>query len=116
MSRICLACALLTTACSPHWRSLAPGPQQIEPGVTVRVWRSGGDVSLWGVRLSGDSLSGIPVRQGLDCTNCRIAYPVASIDSLQTAKTDLSVLRSALGAGVVIAIVVIGFHNSGGGD
>ncbi len=43
-----------------------------------RTWR------LHAVRFAGDSLTGVPFQQPTTCDTCRVALPLAAVDSMQT--------------------------------
>lgn len=77
-------CAVLVAACGAGWHR----PAQLEPGAwaprqQVEVW-SGGSARRWhAVTVGPDSISGVSFLQPPACDSCRIALPLAAVDSVR---------------------------------
>jgi hypothetical protein len=75
---------LLVAACGAGWHQPAPVPLGALPArQQVQVWRAGNPVRWHAVRISADSVSGIPFLQPVTCDTCRTQVPRASVDSLR---------------------------------
>ncbi len=76
--------AAVVTGCGAGWHRPATAPTgALPPRQQVQVWQAGSAVQWHAVRLSGDSVSGIPYLQPITCDSCRRQFPRASIDSLR---------------------------------
>lgn len=75
---------MVSAACGAGWHRparLELGP--VSPRQQVQVW-SGGSARRWhAVQVGPDSIRGIPYLRPIDCDNCRISLPRASVDSLR---------------------------------
>ena len=78
------AVLLLLTGCGPGWErtDVAPGTALeardqflIHHGAVTDRWHA--------VKISEDSVVGIPWLQPIDCDSCRVALPRASVDSIR---------------------------------
>jgi len=65
---------------SPH----APEPVDLAANRQVRVWTADRTWRLHAVQFVSDSLIGIPFQQPTTCDTCRVAVPLAAVDSMQT--------------------------------
>ena len=76
--------ASVVTGCGAGWHQPAPVPAgALPPRQQVQVWQGGSAVRWHAVRVSGDSVSGIPFLQPTSCDSCRTALPRASVDSIR---------------------------------
>jgi hypothetical protein len=108
---------LLAADCSGgRWapRRIDVVPFPIEPSAVALIW-SGDKVEKWhAVVITTDSVSGIPVRMGLQCDSCRRSMPRAQVDSMK-----LSPYHGGKGpnilevAGVVVGLLVVELVLSG---
>ncbi|HTY05820.1 MAG TPA: hypothetical protein VMC86_04830 [Gemmatimonadales bacterium] len=76
--------AFLLSACGAGWhRTDLVVPNTKSPRQQVEVWQ-GDSARRWhAVRVSDDSVSGIPFLRPIDCDSCRIAIARASVDSVR---------------------------------
>ncbi len=82
MSRLLLPFGVL--ACGAGWHRIAPSaPKALPARQQVQVWQHGTPQRWHAVRLTADSISGIPYLQRTDCGACRVGVPAASVDSLR---------------------------------
>jgi hypothetical protein len=76
--------AVLVTGCGAGWHQVAPLATKALPlRQQVQVWRAGGVLRWHAVRVSGDSVSGIPYLQAIACDSCRTGVARAGVDSLR---------------------------------
>lgn len=71
---------------------------------------------LRGVEITGDSISGVPWDDSPSCKRCRIALPLASVDSIRTGRTDLGGVVGGIGTLAVIIAFLGGLYSGMGGD
>lgn len=85
MRCLVLACV---TGCSPGWRSFDPGaaptPARLPERQVVEFRADSQLVRVHAVRITQDSLSGIPWLEHTSCDSCRISYARARITELKT--------------------------------
>jgi hypothetical protein len=63
-------------------------PAAFKPRQEIEIWRDSSAVTLHGVRVVADSLIGVPLWQPPDCDSCRVALPLAAVDSLRAVHTE----------------------------
>ena len=63
---------VLDCACAPQRVVLPTAPASFKPRQELQVWQGREAVTLHGVRITGDSLSGVPVWKPPDCDSCRV--------------------------------------------
>ncbi len=87
--------ALQLAACGSsqtlHQLQATPSPKQ-----EITIWTGGASQRLHGVRLTTDSMSGIPLAEPLSCHTCRRTYRRANIDSVGVRRTDQGVMFVAM--------------------
>jgi len=66
----------------------------------VQVWSSGTSRAYHNVQIRGDSLIGVPFQLPLSCDSCRVAIPLASVDSLRQGNQETTGI-------VVVGIVAL---------
>lgn len=72
-------------ACGAGWHRITPAaPTKLPSRQQVEVWQVGRVQRLHAVRLTDDSLSGVPFVKPPDCDSCRVAVPLSAVDSLRT--------------------------------
>jgi hypothetical protein len=71
---------------------------------------------LRGVVITGDSIAGVPWDHSPDCERCRIAFSLASVDSIRTGRTDLGGMLGGIGTLAVIFALGAGLYSGMGGD
>jgi len=79
-----VALVLGTSGCGAGWRQ----PPQVSPGPwpkrqQVQVWADGQARQWHGVVVTRDSISGVPFVRDPACDSCRVALPLASVDSVR---------------------------------
>ena len=76
--------AALTVACGAGWHRQNPAPSgALSPRQQVQVWQGGTALRWHAVRISADSVSGVPFLKSIGCNSCRTSVPLASVDSLR---------------------------------
>jgi hypothetical protein len=96
----------------------APSPQQmpipaestdLKPRQEVEVWHGSKAITLHGVRVRSDSLSGVPLWRPPDCDSCRVGMPLRGVDSLRTVSTERSWMILASVPFVALGVVAATF-------
>lgn len=83
-----------------------PPAGALPPRQDLEVWQDTRVTTLHAVVVTGDSLSGVPIRQSPSCDSCRIAFHLAAIDSVRQVSTD----KAALGTlGYVAGFAIVTF-------
>lgn len=106
---------LLLDACGAGWRQPPSGvPQPLPPRQQVQVWQAG-QVQRWhGVRVSSDSVTGIPYFMSLECDSCRLSVPRARVDSLRLGDPEAGFWKTVgLVIGLPLLFVIISCRNGG---
>jgi hypothetical protein len=97
-------------ACGAGWHRITPpAPTTLPSRQQVEVWQGGRVLRLHAVRLTNDSLSGVPFVKPPDCDSCRVGLPRAAIDSLRTGNPTAGFWKM-VGLSLVgtLAVVVVG--------
>lgn len=114
-----LMCAFLATptGCGAGWHTLpAPPTPPLRARQQVQVWQAGQVTRVHAVRVSEDSLSAIPALAAIDCDSCRIAWPLADVDSLRAGNPTAGFWKSfGLVFGGLLVVVIVGCTTSNGG-
>ena len=103
--------ALLTLAlagCGAGWQREAATPTtQIPPRKQVRVYH-GGRVERWhAAKMTGDSITGIHWLRPIECDSCRLALPLAQVDSIEVGDPSLGMRKSmGLGYGMMAVMYI----------
>jgi hypothetical protein len=99
-----LVVALAASACSAGWRRpLHFPPEALPPRQQVQVWQRGAAVRWHAVRITNDSVSGVPYLRGLECDSCRAALPLAGVDSIRLGHPVAAFWKTV---GLVVAVPV----------
>ena len=98
-----------TSACGAGWQREPLAPvRAVAPRQQVQVWSQGEMLRWHGVRLTEDSISGVPFVAELTCDSCRTTLPVSAVDSLRYGDPPAGFLRTiALIAGSMVLMSVI---------
>jgi hypothetical protein len=101
--------ALLQLGCGAGWRRVAPAEEgALAPRQQVQLWVTGTSVRLHGVEFRHDSVSGIRFLLPLECDSCRVAWPMAVVDSIRTGNPASGLWKGVglvLGTSIVVAFV-----------
>ena len=75
---------LFLQGCGAGWhRTDLLTPDSVGPRAQFEVWQ-GDSMQRWhALRVTGDSLSGIPYTRAIDCDSCRTALPRGAVDSIR---------------------------------
>lgn len=103
---LALGALVLLQGCSAGWRRVAIRPDQPWPErQRLQVWHGGRHEQWHAVRLTRDSLSGVPFIRPPSCDSCRLALPLSEVDSLRTGDPGGAVHASAfLMAAIALAV------------
>ncbi len=84
-----IALIVALSGCMAGWnRPAEPVPAVFKPRQRVQVWRAGSPLVLHGVRVTADSVSGVPPLENPGCDSCRVAVRRGEVDSLRVAGTS----------------------------
>ena len=81
----------------------------LKPRQEVEVWHGSKAITLHGVRVRSDSLSGVPLWRPPDCDSCRVGMPLRGVDSLRTVSTERSWMILASVPFVALGVVAATF-------
>lgn len=104
---IFLAVTLSSSCASPRTVALTPNTA-LKPRQQVEIWRGGNSRTLHAVRLTNDSISGVPIHLSPQCDTCRVAIPTATVDSTRVVNGERSALLTVglvIGAAAVVLLV-----------
>lgn len=72
------------SGCGVSWRRVPlESLDQVTKRQVVDVWRQNRRVQLHGVRMTADTVFGVPFFQSPDCDSCRIAFERRDVDSVR---------------------------------
>lgn len=93
----------LATGCGPGWERVAVGPEPIPERRALQVFHAGRLEQWHGVRITADSISGVPYFRPPRCDECRIALPLTGVDSVRQGYNN----EQQIMIGVVLAIPLV---------
>jgi hypothetical protein len=98
------------SACGAGWHRIDPvAPATLPQRQQVQVWREGQRLQLHAVRLSEDSISGVPFVEPPECDSCRIGLAKESVDSLRAGNPSNGFWKTAgLVVGGMVVLTAIG--------
>lgn len=101
LALLCLA------ACSSYQgsRPIEAVPQQPEPRDRYEIWSQGTGHQLHSLRLTPDSVSGVPWWNDPQCDSCRVAFARSAVDSVRSPEFDTA-RTTALAGGVLLPIAL----------
>jgi len=102
---VALVC-LAGWSCSGWHRVGAPDLATAEERQQAQVWRGGRAVQLHALRLTADSISGVPFIQSPSCDSCRVSFSRADVDSVRVGDPEGEIGAGLMGG----ALVVLLFH------
>ena len=82
------ACVSSTNSPSGWGPAIAQMPQPVAERTRMRVWVGGEGHDLHGLRVTEDSVSGVPHLQRYDCEGCRVGWKLSELDSVQGREFD----------------------------
>ena len=99
-------------ACGAGWHQpalLRPGPLPVRK--QAQVWSSGQAQRWHSVVVKADSISGVPFLQAPECDSCRMALPLAIVDSVRVGSPEAGFWKTLgliVGIPALIGIVLCG--------
>jgi len=109
----------LPAACTAGWQTFNPAPpRSIPPEQLVSFDANGTTYQLHAVKLTRDSISGIPWTEHTSCDTCRIAFAAGEISHVRTGdpgRTAWNIVLPVVGF-FTAAIVILCFNGCPGGD
>jgi hypothetical protein len=107
---------VLDCAGAPERVVMPPAPASFKPRQELEVWQGREAITLHGVRITGDSLTGVPAWKPPACDSCRVAVPVSAIDSIRTVDNERAWMLAASLPFVALGAVAVIFALSAGSD
>jgi len=102
-----IAMAILQPGCSAGWHQPSPlEASQLDSRQQVRVWRGGAALRWHAVRVTDDSVSGVPFLSPGSCDSCRASYPRKAVDSIQVGR-PVAAFWKTVGLVVAGGLVVV---------
>lgn len=102
-----LSAMLVVSGCSGGWHRVEPiAPRTFGHRQQVQVWTNAGSSVVHAVKLDAQSISGVPFTQHPDCDSCRVAIPLATVDSVRLGNKEKGFIL-AVGA-VVGSLLLLG--------
>jgi hypothetical protein len=107
------AAAMVLAGCAagPGWSRI---PQGDLPPLPVReqaqVWSRGHSQQLHGIRVTRDSISGVPFFQDPRCDSCRVSLARAEVDSVRVGGPGMDAAGATLaglGVGLFVFLLVV---------
>lgn len=111
-----LSVILLVSGCSAGWRRVEPAAHgAYHRRQQVQIWTGSQSRILHSVRFDASSLSGVPFTKHPECSSCRIAIPLATVDSVRVGnkETGFFILMGTL---AVASLLVVGVMAGDWGD
>jgi hypothetical protein len=106
-----LAFALSAAGCTTYWgQRPLDQPTPVEPNYPVWIWSRSAVNKWYAVRITQDSVSGIPFEMPMTCDSCRHSLPRTQVDSMKVAYMGYHTTAKDVieGVGVVTAAVTAG--------
>ncbi len=104
---LALGALMLVQGCAAGWRRVDIQADQPWPErQRIQVWHGARNEQWHAVRLTRDSVSGVPFIQPPRCDSCRLALPLSEVDSLRIGDPAGAVHASAF---LVLAIALAAY-------
>jgi hypothetical protein len=102
--------AFLVTGCAGWHRITVLSDTVLAERQQVQVWVGSRARVLHGVRLTSDSVLGVPFHQSLRCDSCRVSLPRSHVDSLRLGNQEGSAIVVAMlpFAAIILLLLAIG--------
>ena len=114
-SLLLVALAAGSSACGAGWRRVDDSsPRALPVRTQVQVWQGTRTSVLHAVRITSQSISGVPFTEDPACDSCRIEFAAEGVDSLRTGSKERGFFRSA--ALVLAALLYVGYSIRGLGS
>src|SRR2546421_11326393 len=95
------ATSSISLACAGWHRLQAPVDTTLAPRQQVQVWEGRQSRRLHAVRLTPDTVFGVPFQQPPSCDSCRVAIQRAGVDSLRVGRSQ----EGAAIVGIMVPLV-----------
>jgi len=102
-----LGLVVLAGGCSADWHRVPVGEGgQLPLGQRVQVFHGPRTEQWHAIRLTLDSISGVPFIRPATCDSCRVSLPRTEVDSIRLGDPDKAVLESLAAALVVMVLIM----------
>jgi hypothetical protein len=101
---------------APERVTVPPAPASFQRRQQLEVWQGRDARTLHGVRIAGDSLTGVPAWKPPDCDSCRVTIPMSRIDSIRTVHNERAGMLAASVPFVALGALTVIFAMSAGSD
>ena len=107
MSRAAVLALSLLWGCAGWYALDLPADTVLAPRQQVQVWRGSNADVLHAVRVTEDSLFGVPFHKPPSCDSCRVALPRAAVDSVRLGNQETpAILVSAIPFALLIYLII----------
>jgi hypothetical protein len=116
MTRRGLLLTLTLSGCGAGWHRVEPQADTISARQQVQVWHEDRFERWHALRLSHDTISGVPYFRGIGCDSCRLGIPRADVDSLRYGNPTAGFWKTVglvFGVSGLVAAAVCGSDGSG---
>jgi hypothetical protein len=107
LTRTGMLALTLLGGCAGWQRFVPPSDSILAPRQQVQVWRGRQAQVMHGVRLTPDSLFGVPFHQPPSCDSCVVALPRDVIDSLRLGDQEAPAIAGATLPFVVLLLLFL---------
>jgi hypothetical protein len=98
-----------------NWNRIAlPADTTLAPRQQVQVYRGRQTNVLHAVRVTGDSVIGVPYPKPPSCDSCRVAIARSSVDSVRVGNMETAGILGSAIPFVLLAMLAIAFAGYGG--
>lgn len=107
---------LLGTGCGAGWGRVPQAElADIAPRQQVQVWSRGRVLQWQAVRLTVDSISGVPFTQDRNCDSCRVGIARAAVDSVKLGDPEATFFAGfgAVLLGSLLLLILAGWGAGG---
>jgi hypothetical protein len=100
--------ALFQTGCGAGWRSTALTSGPLPSRQQAQVWTDGRALRWHSLRVTTDSISGVPFTRSPGCDSCRVTIPRVLVDSVRLGNPTAGFWKSVgLGMGITVAAALV---------
>ena len=80
---VLIACLLAAAGCARWHATALEATAPLRPRDKLEIWAGGRGTQLHGLRITPDSITGVPYLRDPRCDSCRVGYARADVDSVR---------------------------------
>ena len=112
-ARVAVLSVSLLCGCAGWTRLALPSDTTLAPRQQVQVWSGSHARVLHAVRLSADSLVGVPFQKPPSCDSCRIAIARSAVDSLRLGNMETPGITGSALPFILLAMLAAALSSMG---